>query len=233
MTCVRPQDPCAAPVWGRGGAGAIPILVLSSRVMGVFLLFDTGGRTGISQARSNLHSRAEAGGDLPLQGLVRVMALVPAWSRVWVVNSRASVCIGPPTPSGPPPFPLLPDPPLSPCQHAGLWELPCAVLSPACHACCCPMAQPPWPSALLDGAEPRSREGECPQAGRAKPGTGNVAGCGRERGCTVILALVSFFLGYFCSSSSGCRSIRTGRAPPTPATLVQDDSPLLAAETHV
>lgn len=44
-------------------------------VMGLFLLFDTGGRTGVSQARSDLHSRAEAGVGVPLQGSVGVMAL--------------------------------------------------------------------------------------------------------------------------------------------------------------
>lgn len=44
------------------------------------------------QARSRLHSRAEAGVGVPLQGSVRVMALLRARSRVWVIPEAFCVC---------------------------------------------------------------------------------------------------------------------------------------------
>lgn len=151
---------CRPLVLGRDTA------VLSSRLVGVFLLFDTGGRAGVSQARSNLHSGAGAGGDVPLQSLLRVTVLVPAWSGVWVINSRGPVCVGPPTP----PVPLLRDPHCHCANMQGSGSCPvqaCAL--PAMHAAVPWHSRPgPLPCWMVQspgaGRESAHKQGEPSQA---------------------------------------------------------------------
>lgn len=180
------------PGAGQGRCGAE-----LNMFMGVFIRFGTGGGTGVSQARSNLCLGAEAGGDMPLQGLCGDDG-----------DSSASLERGGGIPGGipevlcvcwathPPPFPLLShplchtaetqDPRTSPVQACPL---------PACHARCLSRSRQrcqhshPGPPPCQMGKSPRAeRESamHCPRAGRAKPGAGSVVGHSREQRCTVI-----------------------------------------------